>query len=143
MPNSNQGSNVGLYVAGAVALGGVGWYMEQGKKLLGVTIPPFPFTQTAAKAAKSTTPTVTPGQTTTTTPQPTHTLRLAKAWTPYALAKLYGITTAQLQALNPSLTAISQSPHAAVLAKGRPVVVPNPKYPGGVSAALSAAGVAA
>ena len=139
--SSNQGSNVGLYVAGGVALAGVGWYMEQGKKVLGVTIPPFPIKFGGG------TPNPTPPTTTTTTapatPAATHTLRLTKAWTPAALAHLYGITVAQLQALNPSLTAITQSPHAAVLAKGKPVVVPNPKYPGGVAAALQAAGVAA
>ena len=123
MPGNN---NAALYAIGGAAVVGVGWYMEQGKTILGVTIPPFPIGGAASTPAP-------------TTAQPTENLRLARAWTPAALAANYGITVAQLQTLNRALKEISRSPHAAVLTKGRVVVVPNPRYPGGVLAAYTTA----
>lgn len=121
------GNNTALYVVGGAAAVGVGWYEFQGKTIAGVTIPAFPFMGVTGAPA----------------PSPTKNLN-TKAYkplkTPTQIAAAYGITLTQLQALNPKVPAITAKPKTGI---STILVVPNTAYPGGVAAALKAAGVSA
>lgn len=124
------GNNTALYVLGGAAVAGVGWYEFQGKTIGGVRIPSFPFMGvTGAPSAPAPSPT-----------KNLNTKALKPLKTPTQIAAAYGITLTQLQALNPKVAAVSSKPKTGI---STILVVPNTAYPGGVAAALKAAGVSA